>query len=109
MRQRSDRLPIILALRDQIGLSRLADLEAEGVRHRDVPARLVARLTEPDTLTPRQREVMVLLASGYTRPEIAQELGISPNTVSDHTKRAYARLGAHNRVEAINAFIEWEA
>lgn len=106
-RQRSERLGLILSLRDRLGLSRLTEFEERAILERPVPERLLRRLSEPDEpLTPREREVMVLLASGYTRREIAFELGLSENTVKTHLNLAYARLGARNNVEAINAFIE---
>ena len=54
----------------------------------------------PDAvLTPRQREVAGYAAAGATNREIAETLGITPDTVSDHLSEAYERLGVANRVE----------
>lgn len=54
----------------------------------------------PDSvLTPRQREVVGYAAAGATNREIAETLGITPDTVSDHLSAAYERLGVANRVE----------
>lgn len=50
-------------------------------------------------LTPRQREVVGYAAAGATNREIAETLGISADTVSDHLSESYERLGVANRVE----------
>ncbi|QGX96743.1 LuxR family transcriptional regulator (plasmid) [Roseovarius faecimaris] len=51
-------------------------------------------------LTPREREVLFLLAGGLSRKECAASCGISPHTVSDHTKSIYRKLDVRNLVEA---------
>jgi DNA-binding NarL/FixJ family response regulator len=51
-------------------------------------------------LSPRQREVLQLLALGMDNDQIAARLYISRNTVKFHVRTIYARLGVHNRVEA---------
>ena len=53
------------------------------------------------TLTPREREVLSLLAAGLTQPEVAAELCISPATVSRHVVSVYSKIGAHRRAEAV--------
>lgn len=55
---------------------------------------------EPPRLTPREREVLFLLASGMSRKECAASCGISPHTVSDYTKSIYRKLDVRNIVEA---------
>jgi DNA-binding CsgD family transcriptional regulator len=52
------------------------------------------------SLTPREIEVLRLVAKGLTSTAIARELGIGAATVDDHVKRARAKLGASSRVEA---------
>lgn len=108
---RSRRFPVVKALAERLGYSRLAELEQEAVRRRPVPTRLIRKLSVVDEgaeirLTPRQREVMVLLASGLSRREIADELGVSTETVKRHLRLAYGALGVHDRVQAINTFLE---
>ena len=51
-------------------------------------------------LSPRQREVLELLALGMDNDQIATRLYISRNTVKFHVRTIYRRLGVHNRVEA---------
>ena len=51
-------------------------------------------------LSPRQREVLELLALGMDNDQIAARLYISRNTVKFHVRTIYRRLGVHNRVEA---------
>lgn len=51
-------------------------------------------------LTVREREVLLLLASGHSNPQIAQELFISPKTASVHVSNIFAKLGVSSRVEA---------
>lgn len=52
------------------------------------------------SLTDREREVLVLLASGLTNKEIARELTITPNTVKRHLKSLFAKLDVSTRSAA---------
>ncbi len=58
---------------------------------------------KPVKLTPRQRDVLRLLAKGATTDQIATELHIARETVRNHIRAVLAALGAHSRVEAIAA------
>lgn len=51
-------------------------------------------------LTPREREVWTLVASGLTNPQIAERLGLSDNTVKFHVQHLFSKLGVKNRTEA---------
>lgn len=55
-------------------------------------------------LTDREREILGLLATGHTNGEIAKSLFISTNTIKDHLKRIYAKLGVSSRYQAIQKF-----
>lgn len=66
---------------------------------------LVASEPEPEatseevTLTDREREVLILVAEGYSSRQIAETLGISPKTVDVHRTNLMRKLNLHNRVE----------
>lgn len=53
------------------------------------------------SMTRREFEVVRLLATGMSNPEIAEELGLTRNTVKTYVQCALQKLGARNRVEAI--------
>ena len=69
-----------------------------------VAARLLeelARDAEPlDRLTPREREVLVLLGRGFPNKRIAQDLGLSEKTVKTHVGHVLAKLGVSDRTQA---------
>ena len=54
-----------------------------------------------EQLTDREREVLKLVAEGYTTQEIADMLVISPKTVEGHKTNLMAKLGLRNRVELV--------
>ena len=54
-----------------------------------------------DPLTDRELEVLRLLSTDLSGPEIAEELIVSLNTVKTHIKRIYGKLDAHSRYEAV--------
>jgi two-component system, NarL family, response regulator YdfI len=52
-------------------------------------------------LTPREIEVLRMIAEGLANKEIASKLGISDHTAKFHTSSIFAKLGASNRAEAV--------
>ncbi|HEY8598302.1 MAG TPA: response regulator transcription factor [Thermomicrobiales bacterium] len=54
------------------------------------------------TLSNRERQILILLAQGLTSKEIAQQLGISVNTVDNHRARLLSKLGVSNTASAIS-------
>jgi DNA-binding CsgD family transcriptional regulator len=70
-------------------------------------ARFVAAVRErheaqlPSPLTPMEREIFTHLAAGANAVRIAALLGRSTHTVRTHVRNAYAKLGAHNRRDAL--------
>jgi two-component system, NarL family, response regulator NreC len=54
-----------------------------------------------DTLTPREREVMLLAAMGHTNRDIARSLKLSEQTVHSHRASVMEKLGLHDRVELL--------
>ena len=55
----------------------------------------------PDDLTPREAEVLGLLALGYTNPEIAERLVLSVRTVETHRANVQSKTGASTRAELV--------
>lgn len=62
------------------------------------PAVAADRLAE---LTPTERTVLDHLAAGWLNKEIAAELGVSIETIRTHLRNLFAKLGVHNRTEAV--------
>ena len=53
-------------------------------------------------LTPRERDVIVLIASGLSNDEIAAQLFLSPLTVKTHAVRAMTKVGARDRAQLVS-------
>jgi two-component system, NarL family, response regulator LiaR len=75
-------------------------LHAEAQRHllrrarqREVPGPI-------DTLTPRERSILVLIARGYNNRAIAAELGLTTGTVKVNVSHVFAKLGVADRTQA---------
>lgn len=76
----------------------LAELIREISRN---PARgWLPRVTLPE-LTPREAQVLELLAQGYSNKAIAKALAISPETVKDYLNGVYRKLGVRDRLAAV--------
>jgi NarL family two-component system response regulator LiaR len=67
--------------------------------HPQVAARLLSEMTE-DPLTPREREVLVLIGRGMPNKLIARELGLSEKTVKAHVSSILGKLGVTDRTQA---------
>jgi DNA-binding NarL/FixJ family response regulator len=67
--------------------------------HPSVAARLMDELAA-DPLTPREREVLVLIGRGMSNKLIARELGIAEKTVKAHVSAVLAKLGVADRTQA---------
>jgi DNA-binding CsgD family transcriptional regulator len=52
-------------------------------------------------LTPREHEVVALVALGHTGAEIAERLGLSPETVRTHVRHAMAKTSSHTRAQLV--------
>jgi DNA-binding NarL/FixJ family response regulator len=65
-----------------------------GAGHRPAPDAMAE-------LTPREREVLALLAEGRSSAQISDELVISPRTLGTHVQHILSKLGVHNRTQAV--------
>jgi DNA-binding NarL/FixJ family response regulator len=68
----------------------------------DLAAAMKRRMQDPGPLlTPRELEVLEMLAEGYSLSQLARRLHVSPSTAKTHTTRIYNKLGAANRAQAV--------
>ena len=76
---------------------------ADLVREFSAAADLVAQANQtlPDPLTPRELEVLMLLAEGLTNPQIAERMFVTSGTVKRHASNLYSKLAVGNRVQAV--------
>jgi PAS domain S-box-containing protein len=79
-----------------VGVFGVARPCAEAVRERAVGAAPAG-----SALTPRQREVLALLAEGASTTQIATTLGLAEETVRNHIRQLLRRLGVHTRLAAV--------
>ena len=66
-----------------------------------IAARLAERLIRP-TLTPREMDVLRLVARGRSNKEIATAMFVSEETVKTHVKALFLKLDVHDRAEAVS-------
>lgn len=86
-------------LRDRVRAGALDGAAVEAVLHAaGHPAQ--RRMARPDGLTPREIEVLCLVARGASNKEIAARLVISDKTARNHVERIYAKIGVSNRIGA---------
>jgi PAS domain S-box-containing protein len=84
---------------DERVLSHLADVVN---RYQDVPHKSLADWELlPEALTPREREILSLLAEGHGTRDIAELLSISVNTVRNHIQNILQKFQVHTRLEAV--------
>jgi DNA-binding NarL/FixJ family response regulator len=90
-----------------LGLKLTRSRERVVIREVHVPLR-VAEPFEPDRaaldrlgITPREHEILVLIAQGLSNREIAGRLFVSENTVKTHSSRLFEKLNARRRTQAV--------
>ena len=93
--------------------SSTADIAARlGIRDRTVRRHATNVYTkigaqrESNALTPRELEILALLAAGNATADIAEQLVISTTTVKSHLTSVYKKIGATNRVQAARYYLD---
>jgi PAS domain S-box-containing protein len=71
------------------------------IRDAPAPEERPAPAGPPPRLTPRQREILALLAEGTPVKLVAQRLGLMETTVRNHIRLLLVALGAHSQLEAV--------
>jgi LuxR family maltose regulon positive regulatory protein len=78
----------------------LADI-VDLLRGESTPSTEGERPSQAEELSPSELRVLRYLPTNLTRPEIAQELYVSINTVNTHIRNIYSKLGARDRSSAV--------
>ncbi len=89
-------------LKDSSAEELIAALRKAAAGHRTLPAavaRALADYTPRADLTPRELEVLRLVAKGLSYKQIAERLVLSPRTVGTHVSHILAKLGVRSRIE----------
>ena len=99
--------PYRAPLSSEAAATRLRDRVTRGALDADVVDAVLtvaghagARVRRDDSLTPRETEILGLVARGLSNRDIATRLVLSEKTVRNHVERTYAKIGATNRVGA---------
>ena len=75
------------------------------IKHVPVPATVPFvpddRRREDLSITPRELDILELIAEGLSNREIAEKLFVSENTVKTHSSRVFSKLGARRRTQAV--------
>jgi DNA-binding NarL/FixJ family response regulator len=79
-----------------------ARLLAAATAGRPDPATSRTAQALPDDLTPREAEVLTLIAAGLSNREIAAQLVVSDATVKTHVNHVFSKIGARDRAQAVH-------
>ena len=94
------------ARREQLADAVLACARGENVVPPEVAAGLVSEIrlrkqSDAPALTPREQEILHLIAAGKSLPQIAEELFLGLTTVKTHVQHLYEKLGVSDRAAAV--------
>ncbi len=94
-------LGVVSKSEDTAEVLRAGYVVAGGKQHISPGMQSAAGPAESDEVTPRQRELLRLMADGFDTEDAALALGVSPETVKTHLKGVMSKLGASGRTEAV--------
>jgi two-component system response regulator NreC len=102
-----------LVLKEMADSDLPAAVRAASLGKRYVSPLLAAKLnggkpSDSDRLTPREREVLRLIALGHTSVEIARKLGLSPRTIETHRARIHRKLKLDTRAQLVRYALQHE-
>lgn len=87
--------------RDGDDASNRRDRSSPSAAAERAPESVAVRWRNPDGLTPREVDVLALVAAGHSNAEIAAELHISAATVKTHINHVFAKTGVRDRAQAV--------
>lgn len=93
-----------IVLRDSgvsVVLAAVRSLGSTGPVVSTLPPARVAAMSDCNSLTARELDVLHLVGAGNTIREVSHALGISPKTVENHKQRIFAKLGVQNQAHAV--------
>ena len=101
------RAGIVALLSDEPDLQVVGEA-VDGIEAVALAAQLVARVRQPalPTLTPRETEVLPLVATGLTNRQIGKRLHLGEATVKTHLLRTFDKLGVSDRTRAVTLAME---
>jgi len=62
----------------------------------------IINIQDAQIITPREKEVLLLLSKGLTYKKTAEQMGVSHETIKKHLKNIYRKLNVQNKIEALN-------
>ena len=92
---------VVVAVVATVGV-RSEDVEADSHDFKRLGEERCRVIGEQACLSPRENEILVLLAQGRSAPFIAEELFVSTNTVKTHIRRIYTKMGVHSKEELLD-------
>lgn len=92
-------------VRNLLDRSQLVQLQVEW-QHRQQPVLAPSSQVLPLEMTPREKEVLQLLAAGLSNAQIGERLHLSARTIEKHVSRLFQKTAVHNRAELVRLAIE---